>query len=90
MPWPALLLFIFALVGWRYGQRQTDEALRFLGFSGALVGVLAGLVAAPGPLKLLLVLGLMLYPACATGERVLKPDCPRLCPLRRHCHHPND
>jgi len=89
MPWPALLLLAVALMCWRYGQRQRDEALRFLGLSGALVGVMAGLVAAPGPLKLVVLMGLVLFPACAGGERVLNPDCPRLCPLRRRCRPPH-
>lgn len=81
----ALFLLGSAIALWRYGHHQGDDVLRFLSYSTALVCLMAGLVAAPGLLKFLLFTALIIYPACTPDDRVLKPECPRFCLLRRDC-----
>lgn len=86
MTWIALILIAIAFFFWRYGRRHTDEVGRLLGFSLSLVCGLAGLVAAPGPLKIVVLTALIVYPSCAPSDRIIKPGCPKYCLLRRQCH----
>jgi hypothetical protein len=85
MTWIALILIAIAFFLWRSGRRHADDVARLLGFSLALVCVLAGLVAAPGPLKIVVLTALIVYPACAPSDRTIKPGCPKYCLLRRQC-----
>lgn len=74
-----------AIALWRYGYHQADEIFRFLSLSLALMCSIAALVATPWPLKIGVCLGLLVYPTCASTNRVLTTDCPRFCLLRHHC-----
>ncbi len=85
MTWTALILFSLAIALWRYSQRQADEVTKFLALIAALISVLAGLAIAPLLLKGMSLAVLLIYPTCATGDRVLKPNCPRFCPFRHQC-----
>ncbi|MBE9138686.1 hypothetical protein IQ254_16045 [Nodosilinea sp. LEGE 07088] len=97
MTWLALVLIAIAFFLWRYGRRHPDEVARLLGFSLALVCVLAGLVAAPGLLKIAILTALIVYPDCTprvgpegpvSDHRIIKPSCPKYCLLRRQCRNP--
>lgn len=81
----ALILFGVAIALWRHSHTQTDEVSKVLELAGALLGLMIGLVLSPLPLKVLSLTALLVYPACTSGDRVLKPECPRLCLLRGQC-----
>ncbi|WP_017298837.1 hypothetical protein [Nodosilinea nodulosa] len=88
MTWLALTWIALAFALWRYGQRHTDDFNRLFGFTLALVCVLAGLVAAPMALKMVVLTALIVYPSCLPSDRVLKPSCPKFCLLRHQCRNP--
>jgi len=52
--------------------------MKFLSLSFALISLMTGLAAAPGPMKFLILAGLLVYPTCTSPERALKSDCPRM------------
>lgn len=86
MFWSPLVLMGLAIALWRFTQTHTDDISRLLSSLSALICLLTGLIIAPLPLKTGLLLGLLIFPTCASsGDRWLKPTCPRLCLLRRHC-----
>lgn len=90
MLWLTLLLIGLAIAFWQYGRSHADEVMKFLCLSLALVGLMAGLVTAPELLKLVILAALVIYPTCSTSQRVLKPNCPKFCLLRKQCkpsHH---
>ncbi|MDB9525423.1 hypothetical protein PN498_05450 [Oscillatoria sp. CS-180] len=88
MFWMALMLLGLAIAAWRYGSHQTDEVVQFLSLSLALVCLMGGIVAAPGLLKVVFLAGLVTYPTCAPGDRIIKPTCPRFCPWQSQCKSP--
>ena len=85
MLWLALLMLGLAIALWRHSHRHTDDVIKFLSLSFALISLLAGLTAAPGPMKFLILAGLLVYPTCASAERAIKSDCPRYCMMQRPC-----
>lgn len=89
MTCPAMTLFSLAIALWRHSHSRTDEVSRGLDLMGALVGLMAGLAIAPLPLKFISLTALLVYPACAKGDRILKPNCLRLCILRHQCKPPH-
>jgi hypothetical protein len=85
MFWIALILLGLAIALWRRGHQQTDDVMKLLLLSFALISVMTGLVTAPWPMKFLIFAGLLVYPTCASAERVLKSDCPRYCLRKSQC-----
>jgi len=78
VPWLALLMLGLAIALWRHSHRHTDDVMKFLSLSFALISLMTGLAAAPGPMKFLILAGLLVYPTCTSPERALKSDCPRM------------
>jgi hypothetical protein len=89
MFWIALTVLTLAIALWRYSHSRTDEVSKLLTLIGALVSLMMALAIAPLPLKLVSLMVLLVYPACLSGDRIVKPDCPRVCLLRQQCKPPH-
>jgi hypothetical protein len=85
MLWLTLTMLGLAIALWRYSHRRTDDVMKFLALSFALISLMTGLAVAPGPMKFLLLAGLLICPTCASAERAMKADCPRYCLMQHQC-----